>query len=223
VTAIQAAAVYTEKQESDLLQMSFGSVFGVFGGVRMVVRRVAGALIVVCLAVSFAACNPATTHRSSAVPSSTSTAFPHQTTISACPQDEPALDDRSTASQLVRSYFNAIDRREYLRAYTYLFPPPSSGATPTPQPSGTPVSPQAQFERWMAGYQDTACVIITGLGLDSPGTSPSLIVVPITFVAVSLEGDVADYTGDYIVQFDPALGVAQSGFLNLPLSTISAV
>src|SRR5581483_8982233 len=32
---------------------------------------------------------------------------------------EEYIDDRSTATQLVRSYFNAINRREYARAYSY--------------------------------------------------------------------------------------------------------
>ena len=31
----------------------------------------------------------------------------------------PYMDDRSTAASLVRSYYNAINRQEYARAYTY--------------------------------------------------------------------------------------------------------
>lgn len=39
-------------------------------------------------------------------------------------QDAPYLDDRSTPQSLVRSLYNAINRKEYARAYSYFANPP---------------------------------------------------------------------------------------------------
>lgn len=41
-------------------------------------------------------------------------------------QQEPYLDDRSTPQALVRSLYNAINRKEYARAYAYFANPPAS-------------------------------------------------------------------------------------------------
>lgn len=40
-------------------------------------------------------------------------------------QEEPYLDDRSTPQALVRSLYNAINRKEYARAYAYFANPPA--------------------------------------------------------------------------------------------------
>lgn len=55
------------------------------------------------------------------------------------------LDDRSTATGLMKSYFNAINRHEYLRAYSYWRDPAVS---------------QGTFEQFQAGYADTSDVTL---------------------------------------------------------------
>ena len=50
----------------------------------------------------------------------------------------PYLDDRSTPESLVRSLYNAINRQEYARAYTYFDPPPA-----------------ADFDAYVAGFENT--------------------------------------------------------------------
>ncbi len=58
----------------------------------------------------------------------------------------PTLDDRSTPTGLILSYFNAINRKEYLRAYAYY---------------RTPSQTVGAFDAFVAGYQNTASVIVT--------------------------------------------------------------
>ena len=53
----------------------------------------------------------------------------------------PYLDDRSTPEQLVRSLYNAINRQEYARAYTYFDP-----------------APAADFDTYVAGFENTVRV-----------------------------------------------------------------
>src|SRR5690349_21692340 len=58
---------------------------------------------------------------------------------------QPAyVDDRSTAASLVRSYYNAINRQEYARAYTYF---------------GDNNAPQS-YSSFAAGYADTVSVTV---------------------------------------------------------------
>ncbi len=60
------------------------------------------------------------------------------------------LDDRSTAAALVRSFYNAVNRREYARAYSYF--------------GDHAAQPYAGFA---AGYADTVSVSV----VDRPGAS----------------------------------------------------
>jgi hypothetical protein len=57
-------------------------------------------------------------------------------------QDEPAyLDDRSTPEAVISSYYNAINRAEYARAYSYF---------------GADFAPG--YDSWEFGYSDTSHV-----------------------------------------------------------------
>ena len=61
---------------------------------------------------------------------------------------QPAyVDDRSTAASLVRSYYNAINRQEYARAYTYF---------------GDNNAPQS-YASFAAGYADNLHPTVTDL------------------------------------------------------------
>lgn len=59
--------------------------------------------------------------------------------------DKTYLDDRSTATGLIKSYFNAIHRKEYLRAYSYWRDPAKS---------------LGLFTKYAAGYKETESVRI---------------------------------------------------------------
>src|SRR5437870_13856086 len=83
--------------------------------------RAVGVLVVLAMA----ACSAPST---SSGASSTPTTSPAQSAVtqpSASPSAAPVtayLDDRSSAEAVVRSYYDAIGRRQYLRAYGYWEP-----------------------------------------------------------------------------------------------------
>jgi hypothetical protein len=86
------------------------------------------------------------------------------------------LDDRSTPTGVIYSLVNALNRREYLRAYSYWQSP---GNTP-----GLP--PFAQFE---AGYQDTASVqVMLGVVGGDAGAGQLYYTVPAVLLAKTTGG-----------------------------------
>src|SRR6185437_17036568 len=78
---------------------------------------------------------------------------------------EPAyLDDRSTAAALVKSFYNAVDRHEYARAYTYF------GAAGGPQP----------YAQFAAGYADTVSVrVVTGTAQGEGAAGSTYFTLPV--------------------------------------------
>ena len=93
--------------------------------VRMSNHRLVAA-VTLFVALLTAACAAAPNAGSGA--SSSPTASPAQSAVtqpSASPSSAPEaayLDDRSSAEQVIRSYYDAINRRQYLRAYAYWEP-----------------------------------------------------------------------------------------------------
>ena len=66
-------------------------------------------------------------------------------TLPAFAQDEPTyLDDRSTPETVISSYYNAINRAEYARAYSYF------GSADAPA-----------YDQWETGYADTSHVEVS--------------------------------------------------------------
>jgi hypothetical protein len=155
----------------------------------------------------------------------TPTSLPHQTTVTACPTVSPALDSRISATGFVLSYYNAINRRDFIRAYGYLFP---LTPTTTPTPSATPFPTVSQ---WEAGYDHTTCVLVTYTGAEATVTSSSAgykgigngMVVPISFTAVGDDGSIQDFSGTYAVKYDPSVGIQQSGYLDLDFAHVIPV
>jgi len=91
------------------------------------------------------------------------------------------LDDRSTAASLVRSFYNAIDRQEYARAYTYF--------------SDNAPEPYAQFA---AGYADTASVTVaTGAAVSDGAAGSVFYTLPVAIDAVSSRGTHRQFAGCY--------------------------
>lgn len=105
---------------------------------------------------------------------------------------EPAyLDDRSDPAALVRSYYNAVSRQEYARAWSYYAEPkPASG-----------------YDAFAAGYADTATAEVETGEVTSEGAAGSIYSsVPALVTATASDGATRRFAGCYtIVQVQPAV------------------
>jgi len=95
------------------------------------------------------------------------------------------LDDRSTGESVVNSFYDAINRREYVRAYSYWEP----GAAQRELPP---------FDDFAAGYADTTSVDVT-LGEVRTGVGAGQIYfsVPVTLVSTLSDGSTQTFVGCY--------------------------
>jgi hypothetical protein len=95
---------------------------------------------------------------------------------------QPAyLDDRSTAASLVRSYYNAVNRHEYARAYTYF------GDSP-PQP----------YQQFADGYADTVSVsVATGAATSDGAAGSTYFTLPVAIDALQSNGTHRQFAGCY--------------------------
>ncbi len=92
--------------------------------------------------------------------------------------------------QILKSYYNAINRKEYVRAYYYW---ESKGKSTASQPPGYP-----QFE---AGYANTAAVQLTTGKVESSGAAGTFYFqVPVTLVATHTDGSQHTYFGCYTIR-----------------------
>jgi hypothetical protein len=107
-------------------------------------------------------------------------------TVPVSAQDEfPYRDDRSTAEAVVQSLYNAINRHEYLRAYSYY------------GEHGAP----ADFDTFAAGYADTATVEILLGTVAAEGAAGSVYYsVPVAIDAVSTQGTHTQFAGCYTLR-----------------------
>ena len=95
------------------------------------------------------------------------------------------VDDRSTPVAVIQSFYNAISRKEYARAYSYY-------------QDGQGV---ASFDTFQAGYADTASVSIAFGKVSSEGAAGSTFyTVPISLDAVSTSGKHTDFAGCYTLR-----------------------
>ena len=88
--------------------------------------------------------------------------------------EEPAyLDDRSTPEQLVLSYYNAIDRSEYARAYGYYGPEDAP-----------------KFDAWQFHYDDVVRTDVTFGEMAQEGAAGSIYYqLPVTVTLEHAGGD----------------------------------
>jgi hypothetical protein len=92
------------------------------------------------------------------------------------------LDDRSTATGLIQSYFNAINMRQYLRAYSYW-------------EKNSKVGPYNAFQQ---GYQDTDSVKVTlGTISGDAGAGQRYFTVPAVLVAETTNGKTQTFAACY--------------------------
>ncbi len=104
------------------------------------------------------------------------------------------LDDRSDGIQVVRSFYNAINRHEYSRAYYYWEP---AAATTNLPP----------FDQFQQGYQTTQSVDLTvGTMTSDAGAGQLYYSVPVTLVSHLDNNQTATYVGCYVMHLaQPAI------------------
>src|SRR5204863_366843 len=97
------------------------------------------------------------------------------------PQPTVSYDDRTSQVDLLAAYYNAINRQEYTRAYSYWQTQPGS------------------FDQFVAGYADTAAVQL----LIAPPTNfqgaagSSFVGVPTALIATRADGSQQTFAGCY--------------------------
>jgi len=106
-------------------------------------------------------------------------------------QEEPRyIDNRSTATDVVRSFYNAINRHEYLRAWSYFHEPE-----------------RPDLESFIKGYADTASVRLEIGNEGSEGAAGTVYwTVPVAIEATHGNGTSASFAGCYTLsQSNPAV------------------
>jgi hypothetical protein len=109
------------------------------------------------------------------------------------PPAEPAYDNRSSPVELLASYYNAINRQEYGRAYGYWETPPTS------------------YDDFVQGYRDTASVqLIVEPPTRIEGAAGSLYAsIPTVLIATHHNGSRDTFAGCYVARtsnIDPSNG-----------------
>lgn len=96
--------------------------------------------------------------------------------------EPPYMDDRSDATALVRSFYNAVSRQEYARAWSYF------GET----------KPTGDFQEFVDGFKDTTEVRVTVGEPSSEGAAGSTFYnIPVAILARSKEGGQRIFAGCY--------------------------
>lgn len=96
--------------------------------------------------------------------------------------ETPYLDDRSDAAALVRSFYNAVNRREYARAWDYF----------------GEAKPSKTFDAFAAGYEKTGRVdVVTGAVAAEGAAGSAIYYVPVAISAVDAGGEAKVFAGCY--------------------------
>ncbi|MEN3793245.1 hypothetical protein [Fulvimarina sp. MAC3] len=115
----------------------------------------------------------------------------------------PYLDDRSTPVSLITSLYNAIDRQEYLRAWSYFS-----------EESGRP-----GFTKFEEGYETTGGVKLKLGDTISDGAAGSIYTsVPTVIEATGTDGSVRVFSGCYVTRFVEPANQATPPFVPLQIS-----
>ncbi len=103
---------------------------------------------------------------------------------------QPYLDDRSTPIQVLKSYYNAINRQEYVRAYSYWG---QKGTSAKSQPPA--------YAQFAAGYSNTAQVKLTIGKTRGEGAAGSVYTtVPVTLAVTNTNGSKDTFVGCYTLR-----------------------
>jgi len=105
-------------------------------------------------------------------------------------QDEPFINDLSSPTRVIVSLYNAINRHEYLRAWSYF----KAGAVPP-------------YEQFRAGYARTGKVELRIGEVRSEGAAGSIhSAVPVALRARDADGAETVFTGCYLLtEVQPAM------------------
>jgi hypothetical protein len=96
----------------------------------------------------------------------------------------PYSDDRSDAGAVVRSFYNAVNRHEFARAWSYFGKPPSK-----------------DFDAFVKGYDDTAFVDVFTGRINSEGAAGSTYAqVAVAIRATGKSGETKVFAGCYTVK-----------------------
>jgi hypothetical protein len=129
--------------------------------------------------------------------SATATAAPLPTQVAATPTTGPVvlpdispagnyLDDRSTPVSVLLSYYNAINRHEDLRAYSYWADPSTS---------------QGTLDQFTNGYSDTASVSLVFGKVSSEGAAGSIYyTVPVVINSITTAPAIQKFAACYILR-----------------------
>jgi hypothetical protein len=94
------------------------------------------------------------------------------------------LDDRSNPIALISSYFNAVNRKEYLRAYSYW---------------GNPQTHLGTLASFTSGYANTASVSLVFGAVLSIRSRQSYYTVPVRLKGISTNSVRSDFAACYVV------------------------
>ena len=95
------------------------------------------------------------------------------------------LDDRSTPEAVIMSYYDAVNKREFARAYSYWEPEAAQRELPS-------------FDEFVQGYGETTSVEVTlGVASSDVGAGQLYYTVPIRAVAWTSDGSVQTFVGCY--------------------------
>jgi hypothetical protein len=108
--------------------------------------------------------------------------------------DAAYMDDRSTPQSVISSFYNAIGRQEYARAYSYY----ANG-------QGVP-----KFDAFQQGYADTKSVkVIFGKGAAEGAAGSTYWTLPVSLDAVSATGKHSYFAGCYTLRLaNPSIQAA---------------
>ncbi len=119
--------------------------------------------------------------------STTSPAQPPASTISLPSIDNSVyMDDRSTPAALMLSYYNAVNRQEYLRAYSYWENPSSS---------------QGTLDQFSNGYKDTKSVSIVPGKVSTEGAAGTIyFTLPVVINSVTVNSVTQKFAACYVIK-----------------------
>ncbi len=100
-------------------------------------------------------------------------------------QDQPDyLDDRSTPEAVISSYYDAINRSEYARAYSYLGD-----------------ADQPDYDTWQAGYADTGHVDVSfGQSAQEGAAGSTYWTLPVKLDVTASDGKHSYFAGCYTLR-----------------------
>jgi hypothetical protein len=96
------------------------------------------------------------------------------------------MDDRSTAAALILSYYNAVNRQEYLRAYSYW---------------GDPANTVGSYDVFSNGYRDTGSVaVVIGQVYAEGAAGTSYFTVPVALNVTNTDQTRHKYAACYVLR-----------------------